>query len=186
MMTQKLLLIAMLFLLIPNSMVKAQQKSEKAMFDEAYTLKQSDLKFANMVYRRDMGTKPILHSIERCKTETKVTFRQPIYYDRQWLHYGKGFKIIDRNSGDEYNVRGYADGIPFGRLLIVTDCDRKYIFITLVFPKLKRSVKNIDLLELPHEDDLTPSNNDGAPTSYYNIKVSDYLVSSKKTPKVYN
>lgn len=185
-MTQKTFMIVMLLLFASNSMVKAQQKSEKAMFDEAYTLKQSDLKFANMTYNRNMGTKPILHSIEQCKTETKVTFRQPIYFDRQWLHYGKGFKIIDRGSGDEYNVRGYADGIPFGRLLIVTGCDRKYIFITLVFPKLKRSVKNIDLLELPHEDDLTPSNNDGVPTSYYNIKVADYLVSNRKSPKVYN
>ena len=61
-------------------------------------------------YENGMSTSPSLYSIERRKNDTKVTFIQPIYWDWQWLYYSPGFKIIDKKSGDEYNVRGYDGG----------------------------------------------------------------------------
>ena len=66
--------------------------------------------------------------------------------------------------------------------------NHKYIYISLLFPKLKKSVKEIDILELPHAKDkeLLPSNDDGKAKSYFNIRVKDYQVSSgKKNKKVY-
>mgnify|MGYP000797594448 FL=1 len=117
-----------------------------------------------------------------------MTFIQPIYWDWQWLYYSPGFKIIDKKSGDEYNVRGYDGGAPIGRLLAVKGFNHKYIYISLLFPKLKKSVKEIDILELPHKKDKEqlPSNDDGKSKSYFNIRVKDYQVSSgKKNKKVY-
>ena len=56
-----------------------------------------------------------------------MTFIQPIYWDWQWLYPSPGFKIIDKKSGDEYNVRGYDGGAPMGRLLAVKGINHKYI-----------------------------------------------------------
>ena len=97
--------------------------------------------------------------------------------------------IQDRKeSGDEYNVRGYDGGASMDRLLTVEGFNHKYIYISLLFPKQKKNVKEIDLLELPHAKDkeLLPSNDDGKAKSYFNIRVKDYQVSSgKKNKKVY-
>lgn len=183
----KIQFLLVILLCSAGNLIFAQNtKSDKAMFDNAYTLQPNEIKEYCMAYKRGIGTSPILYSIERGKKETKVIFLQPIYFDSQWLHYSPGFKIIDRSSGDEYNVRGYDHGLPMGRLLIIKGYDQKYILVTLIFPKLKKKVKRIDILELPHEKDLIPSNDDGMPKSYVNIKVSDYLVSSDKHKEVFN
>ena len=62
------------------------------------------------------------------------------------------------------------------RLLTVEGFNHKYIYISLLFPKLKKNVKEIDILELPHAKDkeLLPSNDDGKAKSYFNIRVKDY------------
>ena len=61
-------------------------------------------------------------------------------------------------------VRRYDGDLPMDRLLIVRGCNRKNILISLVFPKLKRKAKIIDILETSHEKDLTPSNADSKKT----------------------
>ena len=53
---------------------------------------------ADRTYEHGMGTKPLLHSIERRKDDTKVTFLQPIYFDWQWMYYSPGFKIVDKKA----------------------------------------------------------------------------------------
>ena len=85
-------------------------------------------------------------------------------------------------------MRGYDGGASMDRLLTVEGFNHKYIYISLLFPKLKKSVKEIDILELPHAKDkeLLPSNDDGKAKSYFNIRVKDYQASSgKKNKKVY-
>ena len=64
----------------------------------------------------------------------------------------------------------------------------KYIYISLLFPKLKKGVKEIDILELSNEKDKEqlPSNDDVKSKSYFNVKVKDYqVVSDKKNKKIY-
>ena len=66
--------------------------------------------------------------------------------------------------------------------------NHKYIYISLLFPKLKKSVKEIDILELPHKKDKEqlPSNDDGKAKSYFNVKVKDYqTISDEKNKKIY-
>ena len=170
-----------------------KKKRDKELYAQAYMLPSDSIVIVpeevyEKAYENGMSTSPSLYSIERRKNDTKVTFIQPIYWDWQWLYYSPGFKIIDKKSGDEYNVRGYDGGAPMGRLLAVKGFNHKYIYISLLFPKLKKSVKEIDILELPHKKDKEqlPSNDDGKFKSFFNIEVKDYqVVSDKKNKKIY-
>ena len=170
-----------------------KKKRDKELYAQAYMLPSDSIVIVpeevyEKAYENGRSTRPSLYSIERRKNDTKVTFIQPIYWDWQWLYYSPGFKIIDKKSGDEYNVRGYDGGAPMGRLLAVKGFNHKYIYISLLFPKLKKSVKEIDILELLNEKDKEqlPSNDDGKSKSYFNIKVKDYqVVSDKKNKKIY-
>ena len=170
-----------------------KKKRDKELYAQAYMLPSDSIVIVpeevyEKAYENGMSTSPSLYSIERRKNDTKVTFIQHIYWDWQWLYYSTGFKIIDKKSGDEYNVRGYDGGAPMGRLLAVKGFNHKYIYISLLFPKLKKSVKEIDILELPHKKDKEqlPSNDDGKFKSFFNIEVKDYqVVSDKKNKKIY-
>lgn len=184
---RKSLSIIVLLLSIGSITLMAQpRKSVEELMKEAYELKGDEIKLANKTHKKGMSLHPILYSIERCKHETKVTFLQPIYWNYQWLYYGPGTTIIDRRTGDQYKARSIEGGLPL-ELLTVRGCNGQYIFITLMFPKLKKSVKYIDIIEFPSPEDeyAIPSNRTGENNPYYNIKVEDYLVSHKKNPKVF-
>ena len=169
-----------------TEVVDQTRNRDQEIYDAAYALPIESIEVADRPYNRATGTKPLLYSIERRAKDTKVTFLQPIYFDWQWLYYSPGFVIIDRKTGDEYHVRGYDGGAPQDRLLTVEGFNSKYIYVSLLFPKLKKSVEVIDILELPHEKDKLPSNDDGIAKSYYDVKVKDYLsFSNKRGKKIY-
>ena len=169
-----------------TEVVDQTRNRDQEIYDAAYALPKDSIEVADRPYNRATGTKPLLYSIERRAKDTKVTFLQPIYFDWQWLYYSPGFVIIDRKTGDEYHVRGYDGGAPQDRLLTVEGFNSKYIYVSLLFPKLKKSVEEIDILELPHEKDKLPSNDDGIAKSYYDVKVKDYLsFSNKRGKKIY-
>ena len=167
-----------------TEVVDQTRNRDQEIYDAAYALPKDSIEVADRPYNRATGTKPLLYSIERRAKDTKVTFLQPIYFD--WQYYSPGFVIIDRKTGDEYHVRGYDGGAPQDRLLTVEGFNSKYIYVSLLFPKLKKSVEVIDILELPHEKDKLPSNDDGIAKSYYDVKVKDYLsFSNKRGKKIY-
>ena len=169
-----------------TEVVDQTRNRDQEIYDAAYALPKDSIEVADRPYNRATGTKPLLYSIERRAKDTKVTFLQPIYFDWQWLYYSPGFVIIDRKTGDEYHVRGYDGGAPQDRLLTVEGFNSKYIYVSLLFPKLKKSVEVIDILELSHEKDKLPSNDDGIAKSYYDVKVKDYLsFSNKRGKKIY-
>ena len=160
------------------------KKSDREMFSEGYVLKPSDIRYAPPTekYRPEEIR---IYSIANRGKETVVTFVQPIYFDSQWLSYSPGFEIVDKKSGDVYKVRRYDGGLPMDRLLIVKGCNRKNILISLVFPKLKKKVKVVDILEQPHEKQLVPSNDNGKPTSFYGVCLKKYWNKEKRSGKVY-
>ena len=147
----------------------AQNKtSDQKLFDNGYIIPESKLRIADQTLGNEGDiTKKILYSIERGKHDTKVTFLQPIYFDSQWVRYSPETTIVDRATGDEY--------------VVVKGCNRKYIFITLIFPKLKSRVKIIDII--PRDSDVidTPSNNTGVTSCFYRVNIADYEVNSKKS-----
>lgn len=169
-----------------TEVVDQTRNRDQEIYDAAYALPKDSIEVADRPYNRATGTKPLLYSIERRAKDTKVTFLQPIYFDWQWLYYSPGFVIIDRKTSGEYHVRGYDGGAPQDRLLTVEGFNSKYIYVSLLFPKLKKSVEVIDILELPHEKDKLPSNDDGIAKSYYDVKVKAYLsFSNKRGKKIY-
>ena len=169
-----------------TEVVDQTRNRDQEIYDAAYALPKDSIEVADRPYNRATGTKPLLYSIERRAKDTKVTFLQPIYFDWQWLYYSPGFVIIDRKTGDECHVRGYDGGAPQDRLLTVEGFNSKYIYVSLLFPKLKKGVEVIDILELPHEKDKLSSNDDGIAKSYYDVKVKDYLsFSNKRGKKIY-
>ena len=111
-----------------------KKKRDKELYAQAYMLPSDSIVIVpeevyEKAYENGRSTTPSLYSIERRKNDTKVTFIQPIYWDWQWLYYSPGFKIIDKKSGDEYNVRGYDGGAPMGRLLAVKGFNLSLIHI---------------------------------------------------------
>ena len=169
-----------------TEVVDQTRNRDQEIYDAAYALPKDSIEVADRPYNRATGTQPLLYSIERRAKDTNVTFLQPIYFDWQWLYYSPGFVIIDRKTGDEYHVRGYDGGAPQDRLLTVEGFNSKYIYVSLLFPKLKKSVEVIDILELPHEKDKLPSNDDGIAKSYYDVKVkADLSFSNKRGKKIY-
>lgn len=162
---------------------KQRKERDARLYASAYVLPADSIVLADELYDPKKGTKPWIHSIEVRRHDTKVTFVQPIYFDWQWLYYSRGFKLVERETGDEYLVRGYDGGVPMGRLLAVKGFNQKNIYISLIFPKLKKNVDVIDIIEAPHKDDneLLPSNDDGVAKNYNFVVVGKY----KKTHKVY-
>ena len=180
--TESMPMIQQLSMEMVQEMMPKLQKS----IDASYTAPKDSIEIvADRTYEHGMGTKPLLHSIERRKDDTKVTFLQPIYFDWQWMYYSPGFKIVDKKTGDEYMVRGYDGGAPMDKLMIIKGCNRKYIYVSLLFPKLKKNVKEIDIIEALTDKEELPSNDDGKAKSYFDVKVDDYLVLSRENKKVY-
>lgn len=174
------------FTVVRDDTAEQNRARDQKLFDAAYTAPEDSIEIvANRTYEHGMGTKPLLYSIERRKDDTKVTFLQPIYFDWQWLYYSPGFKIVDKRTGDEYMVRGYDGGAPLNKLMIIKGCDRKYIYVSLLFPKLNKNVKEIDIIEALTDKDVLPSNDDGRAKSYFDVMIDDYLMSSKENKKVY-
>ncbi|WP_291529785.1 hypothetical protein [Bacteroides sp. UBA939] len=156
------------------------------LYKVAYVAPTDSLKIAEWPYNRTAGTKISLHSIEIRENDTKVTFLQHIYWDWQWLNYGKGYTIVDRVTGDQYKVRGYDGGGKLDRLMIIQNCNGKAIYVSLLFPKLKKDVKRIDIISYPHKDNVRPSNPaSGDGTAYLNINIEDYLVKPSREPQIY-
>lgn len=173
---------------VPDAESRRKQRDRK-LFEQAYVLPADSVAVVTgKEHRMGESTAPILYSIEKRRKDTKVTFMQPIYFDSQWLYFSPGFKIIDKRTGDEYCVRGYDGVATMDRLLVVRGFNHKYIYVSLIFPKLKKGVKMVDIVETPHEKDkeILPSNDDGIAKSYFNIRLEDYLADpGKNSKKIY-
>lgn len=134
-------------------------ENDRKMFNEGQVLTKHDLEFASEDTPYNVEHPKSVYSIHNEGDETIVTFSHSIYFDSQWVTFSKGIVLVDCETGDIYQTRGYAiDGITMDNLLIVKDCNRKNILVPLRFPKLKRKVKYIDVYSRGHEDDLKPSN----------------------------
>lgn len=181
---RKFLLGVLLLSFIGIAVSAQNKKADQEMFQEGYILKPAEIHFAPLTEKYKPSA-PRLYSIENRGKETIVTFIQPIYFNSQWVTFGYGFQLVDKKSGDIYKVRGYDNDLPMDRLLIIKGCDQKNILVSLVFPKLKRKVKTIDILDLWHEKDLIPSNDDGVRRCFYNVTVKDYFNKRQKQGKIY-
>lgn len=164
--------ITLSFTIFVSSSFAQKKLTDREIFARGYVLKPEEIKIADVDYFG--GTTPLLYKIENVKKQTKVTFLQPIYFDSQWIHYTKGFTIINKKNGDKYTPISYDDNVPMGQVVIVRGCNRKVIYVTLVYPRFKSNAKMVNLIETPVVEDPTPSNNTGDYSKYLNVKVKDY------------
>lgn len=175
------------------TVAEAQRKiSDRVMFDQAYTLKNHEIMYADPSVEYNTQKPKQIYSIHDEDDETIVTFSHSIYHDSQWICFSPGMQIVDRKTGDVYKSRGYKNKASMERLLIVKGCKGKNILVQIRFPKLKRKVKYIDIQVMPHEADryLTPSNSvQNQPDGYLakNLRVKDYRnrFNSNKKKKTY-
>ncbi len=155
---KKVSILVCLALCAATSFAQNFNENDRKMFNEGTVLTVSDLQFAKDVEWSTANPKRV-YSLHNEGGETILTMSHSIYFDSQWVTFGKGLVIVDSETGDVYHVRDYAkEGCTMDKLLIVKGCNGKNILVPLRFPKLKRGVKYIDVYSYEHEDDLKPSN----------------------------
>ena len=170
------------------AVMTAQQFTEydRKVLNEGQVLTKADVECASDEIPWDPISPIKLYSIHDEGDETIVTFSHSIYFDSQWVAFGKGIYIEDDKNGDVYKVRGYGGKLTMDRLLIVKGCKGENVLIPLRFPKFKRKVKSITIHNQEHQDDIKPSNRrkEHTPVFASKVKVKDYR--NRYTPrKVY-
>lgn len=125
------------------------------------------------VSSRHDGGRTRIQKIETLPDRTLVVLSIPVYHDRNWLVINKGLCMVDCKTGDEYPVRKEAHGIEMNKLLWVEGCQGRSVLLTLVFPKLPKRVKTIDLYnKYPDAGVISPAN--GNSWDWRKIKIKDY------------
>lgn len=121
-------------------------------------------------------------SIVADKKKTSVTIATPVYFDRHWVQFDKGFCIEDCRSGDVYKIDSLTRGVEMNKTLIVVGKKNKMVEFTMVFPPLKKRVGKVRMYtKYLEESALAPSNGGGA-WDWKNINITNYR---KKEGQVY-
>lgn len=160
-----------------------EYKTNEEYYADAYVIPIEKVRVADIPNTDD---KIRVAYIETDKKETRVTILYPLYWHRQWLTM-TGFVIVDRETGDQYVQRGYGDGLPYDKLLMVNGYYGKCIYLTLVFPPLKKKVKTIDILDMGEGPDIElPNNILTVRNDFYNLSLIDYeKKDAKRKPQKY-
>lgn len=116
----------------------------------------------------------VITSIVNDKDETRVTLATPIHYDRNWVQFSKGFCIEDSRNGDIYKIRSLTRGIELNKTLVVVGQKGKMIEFTMVFPRLKKRSKYINLYTKYREDSALSPAYSSEGWNWKNIAVADY------------
>lgn len=163
---------------IPNFQQKIKKelaRLDSKIWREAYRVKPEQV----TVYQGDFSrVKKLIRIKNKRRTkETYVTFAVPIHDNKWWIRFDKNIEIIDKNSNQHYQVIRLDKDLVLNKTMIVSDQKNKMIEVTLVFPLLKNSVEEIEIVEKISDDaDLMSNNGGGDDNNSSNIKVKDYLV----------
>lgn len=163
---------------IPNFQQKLKKelaRLDSKIWREAYRVKPEQV----TVYEGDFSrVKKLIRIKNKRRTkETYVTFAVPIHDNKWWIRFDKNIEIIDKNSSQHYQVIRLDKDLVLNKTMIVSDQKNKMIEVTMVFPLLKNSVEEIEIVEKISDDaDLMSNNGGGDDNNLSNIKVKDYLV----------
>lgn len=116
----------------------------------------------------------VLKSIITDREETRVTIAVPIYFDRHWVQFSQGFCIEDLRNGDLYRIRSVDRDIKLNKTLIVVGQKGKMVEFTMIFPRLKKKTKRINMYtKFPEDSALAPTNS-GSEWEWLGISIADY------------
>lgn len=117
-----------------------------------------------------------LRAIVTSDKETRVTVAVPIYFDRHWVQFDKGYCIEDCRTGEVYRVQSMDRGIEMNKTSVVVGKKGKVVEFTMIFPPLKKKVKRVNLYtKYPEEGGLAPTNAAGD-WVWRNIRLADYAL----------
>lgn len=160
----------------PKKINKFNQQSKTSGNENFLKLKPGQIQIVD----ENLADKMYAYSIVNDNFQTSLTIAFPISNENQWLSIGENFMLVDKKTNDRYMIRWVENEIPFDKKFVHPGCVGKTIGITLVFPRLKKSVKMVDLIE------PVPAGGFGENVIGLSVKNIDVVaLSKKKTPKVY-
>lgn len=160
----------------PKKINKYNQQSKTSGNENFLKLKPGQIQIVD----ENLADKMYAYSIVNDNFQTSLTIAFPISNENQWLSIGENFMLVDKKTNDRYMIRWVENEIPFDKKFVHPGCVGKTIGITLVFPRLKKSVKMVDLIE------PVPAGGFGENVIGLSVKNIDVVaLSKKKTPKVY-
>lgn len=115
--------------------------------------------------------------IERKDNETLVDFMIKPTGSPAWGSISENIYLRDKKTGDMYKIRRENNGIPLGRVLVITDWYNRYLCYTFVFPPLPSSVKVVDLFVERSKTRVLTDNmkiKKGGSWNDYNLNVKKY------------
>lgn len=161
----------------PDGMVLSEGEVRSAKKYGSNYLSYADVK---IVPSSDSNGRSGLVRIEKGEKETRVTFIVPIYHDSNWIFTDKNTCLIDPKTGDRYMVRRVEDGQKIGVMNVVMGLKGKHVEKTVIFPPLKKSIKQIDYYA-PANFVAIPNNGTNSSGSHIKgINIKDYEVKKGK------
>jgi hypothetical protein len=121
-----------------------------------------------VVSERQASSKPFSVSNVKIKNgETYVTIRYSLRMDEYGCEFDKTVTIIDKASGEQYPILRLENGLPLEKSIVIREMAQKNVDITLVFPALKKSVREFDLYNTTDSLEIRKP-------LFADVKVSDY------------
>lgn len=120
--------------------------------------------------RASFRKKCFVRFIDRTREDTRVTLAVPIYYDRHWIQFEKGFSILDEDTKDVYRIRSLTRGMEINQTYWIVGHEGQMVEFTLVFPPLDKKVKTITICDcFPEEKGIIPPNGGAWDLAHINI-----------------
>ncbi|MEG0500048.1 MAG: M56 family metallopeptidase, partial [Rikenellaceae bacterium] len=95
-----------------------------------------------------------LISVTKEGDETLVTFAMNAQYDPQWVRFSSGWVIRDCKTHQKYHIKRVERGIQLDSVNLAIGKKSKCILFTMVFPALPEKTEKIDIMEVPHPNDI--------------------------------
>ncbi|MBQ4278506.1 MAG: TonB family protein [Rikenellaceae bacterium] len=114
-----------------------------------------------------------------CKPdETRVLIAVDMPEDKAawWLIFGSGIYIRDTQTKDRYMIRRLENDIPLDKVIVVQGCGGQSVAFTAIFPPLKKTVKVIDVIDMPNTKIPLPVAGGGSPSGvvWRNVMLSRF------------
>ncbi len=134
-------------------------------------------------------SKPMIKSIETYKYVTVLRVLVPICSDNHYMYFSQEFCMEDCRTFDIYRIRSIERDIELNKTVVIKGKKGKMVEFALIFPKLKKRVKKVNIfLKSPEEAGLTPTNAAGI-WNWREVEVSRYKPSRMplilRSPQIY-
>jgi hypothetical protein len=126
-----------------------------------------------------------IYKVESTNSETKVTLSQAVYGHELWFYFDKSIVLVDAESNEKYPIIRLENEIPLSKTFVVVGGEQKEVHLTLVFPRVKQTLKTFRLMD--NISDYTNIQSDGNPSlSIKDVNLDGLATSSNMRQFEYN